>query len=159
MGDSDQTRNRDPDLSRVQRDTLTAVLSLVIPRSEDGRLPDAAEYDVWEHICASASDLADIIRDQLDQLERHAQARLGKPLASLKRPDAQAMVDEIRAVEPEFMSDLARQTMGCYYHQDRVLEAIGIDARPPFPKGYEVKSGDLSLLDPVRRRGKVYRDA
>jgi hypothetical protein len=39
-----------------------------------------------------------------------------------------------------------------------VLEAIGMEARAPFPKGFEVEPGDLSLLDPVRRRGRVYRE-
>jgi hypothetical protein len=30
--------------------------------------------------------------------------------------------------------------------------------RAPFPKGFELEAGDLSLLDPVRARPKVYRD-
>jgi hypothetical protein len=36
--------------------------------------------------------------------------------------------------------------------------ALGIEARPPFPKGNEVTSGDLSLLNPVRERKQIYRD-
>ena len=31
------------------------------------------------------------------------------------------------------------------------------DARPPFPKGFDVEQGDWSLLDPVKRRGTIYR--
>ena len=58
---------------------------------------------------------------------------------------------------PEFLADLARQTVSFYYQQDRVLEAIGVEARAPYPQGFEVVSGDLSLLDPVRRRGTIYR--
>jgi hypothetical protein len=34
-----------------------------------------------------------------------------------------------------------------------------MEARPPYPKGYQVVQGDLSLLEPVRARGKIYRDA
>ena len=30
---------------------------------------------------------------------------------------------------------------------------------PPFSKGFEVEQGDWSLLDPVRARPKLYRDA
>jgi hypothetical protein len=33
-----------------------------------------------------------------------------------------------------------------------------MEARPPHPKGYEMAPHDLSLLDPVRRREKLYRD-
>jgi len=159
MNNPDGTQDSNTPLSRAQHETLTVVLNLIIPPSDDGRMPGAAEYDVWGYIRDAASSLAAVIPKQLDQLDRHARGRLGKRLASLNEHDAQAMVDEIRAVEPEFMADLARQTVCCYYQQDRVLTAVGMEARPPFPKGYEVKSGNLSLLDPVRRRGKVYRDA
>ena len=40
-----------------------------------------------------------------------------------------------------------------------VVEGLGLEDRPPYPKGYEVEAGDLSLLDPVRARPKLYRDA
>jgi len=33
-----------------------------------------------------------------------------------------------------------------------------MEARPPYPKGYQVEPGDLSLLNPVIARGKIYRD-
>ena len=39
-----------------------------------------------------------------------------------------------------------------------MLEAIGVEPRPPFPKGYQVEQGDFSLLDPVRARGPIWRD-
>ncbi len=32
-----------------------------------------------------------------------------------------------------------------------------MEARPPFPDGYEVESDDLTLLDAVRGRPKLYR--
>jgi hypothetical protein len=33
-----------------------------------------------------------------------------------------------------------------------------MDARAPFPKGYDLEQGDWSLLDPVRARPRLYRD-
>ena len=45
-----------------------------------------------------------------------------------------------------------------YYQHPRVVEALGLEPRPPFPKGFEVAPSDLTLLDPVRRRRKMYRD-
>ena len=45
----------------------------------------------------------------------------------------------------------------CYYQDDRVLEALDIEPRPPFPEGHDVEQGDWSLLDPVRARDKFYR--
>jgi hypothetical protein len=57
------------------------------------------------------------------------------------------------------MSRLALETVTCYYQHDRVLEALGMETRAPYPQGFQVIAGDLALLAPVRRRGKVYRDA
>jgi hypothetical protein len=33
-----------------------------------------------------------------------------------------------------------------------------MEVRPPFPQGYVVEQGDWTLLEPVQRRPKVYRD-
>jgi hypothetical protein len=40
----------------------------------------------------------------------------------------------------------------------RVLEALDLEPRPPHPEGYATVEGDLSLLEPVRRRGRKYRE-
>jgi len=40
-----------------------------------------------------------------------------------------------------------------------VVEAIGLESRPPYPKGYPLELGDLGLLDPVRNRPRFYREA
>ena len=156
MSHSIDSQNQQTALDPAQREALGVVLNLIIPPSEDGRLPGVAHYDLWEYICTVAGQLAQTIRNDLDRLDQHANARLGKPLAALTRADAQLMVDELRVVEPDFMADLVRQTFSCYYQQDRVLEAIGMEARAPYPKGFEVAPGDFSLLDPVRGRADLY---
>jgi hypothetical protein len=45
-----------------------------------------------------------------------------------------------------------------YYRDDRVMRSLGMEARPPFPLGFELQDGDWSLLDPVRARRLLYRD-
>jgi len=44
------------------------------------------------------------------------------------------------------------------YRDDRVLLALGMEARPPFPHGYTLEQGDWSLLDAVRKRLPFWRD-
>ena len=145
-------------LSAKQRATLDIALNLIIPPSEDGRMPGAADYDVFAYLCEFAADALPTLERELDELEAIAQATHEVSFASLGEAQAQAIVDERRAADAQFMSELARQTASCYYQQDRVVVGIGMQARPPFPQGYEVRIGDLSLLDPVRARGQVYRD-
>jgi hypothetical protein len=53
---------------------------------------------------------------------------------------------------------LSRAVLQCYYRDDRVLIALGLEPRPPFPKGHVLEQGDWSLLDAVRGRGRMWRD-
>jgi len=46
-----------------------------------------------------------------------------------------------------------------YYQHPRVIEGLDLPPRPPHPKGYEMAPNDLSLLEPVRKRGKAYRES
>ena len=73
--------------------------------------------------------------------------------------DRQALVDGMRALDDDFMSRLALETVTCFDQHDRVLAAVGMALRSPAPQGFKVISGDLMLLTPVRKRGKMYRDA
>ena len=52
---------------------------------------------------------------------------------------------------------LTRIILLCYYRDDRVMVSLGLEARPPFPKGHAVEQGDWSLLDPVRARQPFWR--
>ena len=146
-------------LTAAQRETLRVVLDMIISASEDGRFPSAAEVDVLGHIRESQSQLLPALREDLGRLNGQAEQRFGTAFARLVASKRNSILDDIRAVEPGFLNVLALQTATCYYQDDRVLRALGMEARPPFPKGYEVLSGDLALLDPVRKRGKLYRDA
>ena len=46
----------------------------------------------------------------------------------------------------------------CYYADERVLTALGSEARPPFPLGHVLEQGDWHLLDAVRRGPSRYRE-
>jgi hypothetical protein len=146
-------------LSPIQLATLEVVLDLIVPPSADGRMPGATEVGVPAYLLAHCADALPILREELDRLDAQAQAGCGQPFAAIGADDRQALVDAMRAQEPEFMSRLALETVTCYYQHDRVLAALGMEVRSPAPQGFKVISGDLMLLAPVRKRGKMYRDA
>ena len=156
-------RNRiigtDNPLSEDQRRVLSIVLDLIIPASEDRQRPSAAAVDVLGYIRETESQTLDDLRAELDRLDAEAFESQGEAFASLDPATRKALVDAVREREPHFLRTLAMQTVTCYYRDHRVVEAIGVGARPPFPRGYEVPSGDLSLLEPVRQRGRIYREA
>jgi hypothetical protein len=39
------------------------------------------------------------------------------------------------------------------------MRSLGMEPRPPFPLGFAVEDGDWSLLEAVRARPQLYRDA
>ena len=51
-----------------------------------------------------------------------------------------------------------RIVLQCYYRDDRVMISLGMEPRAPFPKGHDLPQGDWALLDPVRKRGKIWRE-
>jgi hypothetical protein len=68
------------------------------------------------------------------------------------------IIDGLRRRKFRFFSNLLAQVVSFYYQNDRVLALIGLESRPPFPQGYQLEEGDLTLLEPVYNRGKIYRD-
>ena len=46
-----------------------------------------------------------------------------------------------------------------YYRDGRVMAALGLEPRPPFPLGHTLEAADPALLDPVRARAPFWRPA
>ena len=121
----------------------------------------SAEYDV-----PSAGDEA-IFGEILRSLGRDAgpvtavlQMRDAEgPFADIDPQRRDAIAARLRETGGGALAYLTRIILQCYYQDDRVMRSLGMEPRPPFPEGFEVEQGDRSLLDPVRGRPKLYRDA
>ena len=146
-------------LDAPQRRTLDVVTDMIVPVSADGRKPSGRDVGVLDHIRAQDSATVLAVARELEGLDAASRERHGVAFADLDAAARREMVDALRAEDPAFLRTVAMQTMTCYYQDDRVLEAIGLGARPPFPEGYEVPTGDLALLEPVRQRGSIVREA
>jgi len=153
------TADADQMLTSTQRASLDRVLNLIIPPSADGRMPGAAEVGVPDYLAAEAPDALPLLCRELDELEQQSRERFARGFAELESGERKSLIDAMRAQDPLFMNRLVHELLACYYQHDRVLEGLGLEARPPFPKGYQIAQGDMRLLAPVRARGKMYRDA
>jgi len=144
------------DLSAAERRTLAGVLDALIPPSADGRLPGAGAAGVVtrvEQVLQTLPDLRAMVVEGLSELEVQARAQHGRPFADCEAAERSALV-----ATQGFAYALIPHTYVGYYQEDAVLEAIGMEARPPHPKGYAIAENDLSLLDPVKARSKRYRE-
>ena len=144
-----------PELSPAEIRDLRCVAGMMIPASTEYDVPGADDDVIFADIVASIGrDLADI-RRALATLQRLA----GGAFADLSPAAREAVAEEFRSMGGTPAAALSRCVLQCYYRDDRVVISLGLEARPPFPKGHTLEQGDWSLLDPVRARPKMWRDA
>lgn len=149
---SPDTRLRD-----VERATLRALLAHFVPAGD--RMPAAGDLPpLVDHIAALVASVP-ALRAALDTAQAGALARFGIAFAALDDAQRSTVLEQFGERDGAALGRLALETVTAYYQQDVVLERLGLEARPPFPKGYQIIPGDLSLLTPVKARGPIWRDA
>ncbi len=145
----------DPQLSQDQKRLLTTVLDEIIPPSRDGLLPGAGEVGLvryLEQVLQRTPALGPVITGGLSSIRDLAGRRGSQSFGSLSSQDRREVLTELGTTQPAFIPTLVLHTYAGYYQDARVVEALGLEARPPFPKGYDLGPTDFALLDPVRQR-------
>jgi len=143
----------DSPLTPTQCDDLRAIASVMIPASAEFDVPGANDPAIQADILATLGRDANLVQEALDVLAQLA----GQPLASLDQARREAVALELRANGGAAVATLTRVILQCYYRDDRVVRSLGLEPRPPYPKGHELEEGDWSLLDPVRARAPMWR--
>jgi hypothetical protein len=142
-------------LTSTQRDDLRTVAAMIIPASDEYKVPGADDSAIQADMLATLGRDTALVRQALDHLARLA----GRPLAQLDAAKRDAVATEFRATGGAAAVTLVRVVLQCYYRDDRVLRSLGLELRAPFPKGYTLNEGDWALLDPVRARAGTLRRA
>jgi hypothetical protein len=133
----------------MHRDALKEILGFMIPAR--GSRPAANDAAIFDDFIATAKPHAPLMLEAIDLLQRtssqdSSQGSLQDSLQHLSQSKAPAVTALVSFV------------VQCYYRDDRVMAALEMEPRPPHPLGFELEEGDWTLLDPVRARGKIYRD-
>ncbi|HEV2153668.1 hypothetical protein [Bradyrhizobium sp.] len=145
----------DNQLTRTQRDDLRTVAGMIVPASDEYKVPGADDAAIQADILATLGRDTKLVTAALDHLARLA----GQPLAELNAARRDAVAQEFRKNGGAAAATLVRVVLQCYYRDDRVLRSLGLELRAPFPKGYVLPDGDWSLLDPVKARAGTLRRA
>lgn len=140
-------------LTSAQRDDLRAIAAMMIPASAEYDVPGADDAAIQAEILATLGRDASKVREALDHLARLAGGRL----ADLDDAQREAVAKSFRAQGGAAAATLVRVVLQCYYRDDRVLRSLGLELRPPFPKGHVLEQGDWSLLEPVKARPSMWR--
>jgi|RhiMetdeSRZDD1v2_1073273.scaffolds.fasta_scaffold1402359_2 hypothetical protein len=131
---------------------LVGLLDAIVPASADGRLPGAGQLDLVEHIARTVRETP-----MLRPVVEYGMSALSELAAKRADGDVHAVLEEFAAGDQFFMPAFLFLVYSTYYQNPRVLAALGLEARPPHPKGHEMEPIDLTLLDPVRRRDGMFR--
>src|ERR1700732_1737668 len=145
----------DTPLTPAQRDDLRAIAGVIIPASAEFDVPGADDPMIQADIMATLGRDAVLVGEALDQRAR----LVGSPLAGLDPARREAVALELRATGGAAVATLTRVVLQCYYRDDRVVRSLGLEPRPPYPRGHVLEDGDWSLLDPVRARPPMWRRA
>jgi hypothetical protein len=140
-------------LTPPQRDNLRVIAGMIVPASVEFGVPGADDPLIQADILATLGRDEELVREALDQLAQLA----GEPLADLDPVRRQVVAVELRSKGGAAIATLSRVVLQCYYRDARVVRSLGLEPRPPHPKGHVLADGDWSLLDPVRVRPPLWR--
>ena len=141
-------------LSNAEIHDLRAIAGTMIPEDRGLGMPGADDPAI----------LADIVRSlgrDLPRVREAVAAIVAKSEGSFAGMDLdarEALINDYHAGGGAAAATLGRVILAAYYRDDRVLLALGQEARAPFPKGHTLEQGDWSLLDAVRQRPPFWRD-
>jgi hypothetical protein len=141
------------DLTAEQIRDFRALAGMIIPPSAIYGVPGADDERIFNDILRSLERDRDDVCRALAHLARLA----GGAFAGLDPARRAEVTATFRETGGAPLAALVRVVLLCYYRDDRVMQSLGLEPRPPLPPGPEVEQGDWSLLDPVRARRPIYR--
>ena len=144
----------DHPLSTTQLELLKFIVGKMIPASEAYDVPGADDADIFAEIKAAAIRDSDVLASGLELLA----GQIDLESDTQDSDEIRVCVAAVQSQVPRFMATLTSITAACYYSHPSVAAAIGKEARPPFPQGYDLPEGDWSILEPVRARGPIWRN-
>lgn len=144
---SDQT------LTEAEIGDLRCLAGMIVPSSAKYGVPGADDDKIFADIVNSIGRDFSEVSAALARLRTLA----GGLFAALDATRRAEVAAQLRAEGGSAVGVLTRVVLLCYYRDDRVMVSLGLEVRPPFPKGHVIEQGDWSLLDPVRARKPFWR--
>ena len=142
----------------TQAELVAKVLDCIVPAT--GKMPGAGEIAIeyLDRFVGASPQRKRTFSNGLTGIELRAQQSFSNAFANLAGEQQDEVLRQVEAADKAFFDLLVRQTYNGYYTNPRIIEALGLEARGPQPRGYRVEMGNISLMENVQRRGRIYRD-
>lgn len=138
-------------LSPAELDDFRAIAGAMIPASEAHGVPGADDDRIFAEILRHADGAEETVRALI--------GALGAPAGALARLDRSVLEARLTALQTPEVAAVYALVLMHYYRDDRVMAALGLEPRPPFPLGHPLEDADPALLDPVKARAPFWRPA
>jgi hypothetical protein len=142
------------ELTRTELRDLRRLAGFMVPADAEYGVPGADDEAIFADIVRSLGRDRKAVQTALGMLRDIA----GGDFAGLDSVEAEAAATTLLGREDPVLTALGRAVLQCYYRNDRVLRALGIEPQSPFPKGRVLEPGDWSLLEAVQSRPRMWRD-
>jgi len=142
----------------AQRELLVSVLNRIVPAA--GAFPGAGDLGVASYIdrvVGQSAALRRLFAQGLVQITLMSQAQYAQPFTMLLEGQRDAVLRQVETTAPEFFEVLVTRTYSGYYSHPTIVRLLGMEGRPPQPRGHHLEPLDLSLLDNIKQRQPIYR--
>jgi hypothetical protein len=140
-------------LSAAEAANLREIAGTMIPASAESGMPGADDPVIQADLVKSLGRDVAPVREAIAAIFDKA----GGDFAGLSIDKREALIADYTTNCGLPAAALGRAVLSAYYRDDRVLVALGQEARAPFPKGYALEQGDWSLLEAVKKRAPFWR--
>jgi len=144
----------DTELSAAELRDLAEVAGTMVPADAALGMPGADDPAILADAARSVGRDLPLVREALAAIK----AKAAGNFAGLDRAKREALINAWYAAGGTAAVALGRAILAAYYRDDRVLKAVGHEARAPFPKGHTLEQGDWSLVEVVKKRPAFWRD-
>ena len=141
-------------LPQIQQ--ISCLAALVVPASKEYEIPGADDPQILAQIVLKCMSIAAAVKQHLVVLDELCRDQWDMGFVDLD-VDAQMQAVVLDGREQSVYQQFAAIVVGAYYADPRVLTSLDLPGRAPFPQGHDVEQGDWSLLDVVKKRGRIYR--
>ncbi len=151
--------------TKDERTLLDGLLDAIIPADAASGLPAAGALGVADFLAQALEEtpgLKDDFAQGLDKAATLVAQEAGDGLASLTVDEREAVARKVEAGDGAFFLTLVRLAYIGYYTHPTIPPHFGLPNHPPQPEGNELPPDDpaelAKMLEPVRDRGKIWRD-
>jgi hypothetical protein len=123
--------NPEPELMPAEERDLRRLAGVMVPASAEYGVPGADDAPIFVDIVRSLDRDRGHVRTALAMLREIA----GGDFAGLDDAEAEAAAMTLLGQGGPVITALGRAVLQCYYRDDRVFRALGLEPRAPYPQG------------------------